>query len=782
MNISAQHPKPLEEIIYRSLKTLKKRGVDVSRELTEEILLLSKTDPAVIEEYLTKAKELALSTNLSNSANDFTNSSINLLKQKPELLQKFYDTGVQVLNESDYKLHNIFSNISEVFAKAPHNVDTYTKLGLELLNFEKQNPQGLAKSFFDNCQSIAINNPSKLKDCAKYNKKIYSLDCAIINENNYVELFLSISPDIINNYPQYFNEYARAALKIIKFDKKRYESQVFPAYVEGVSEILSSKHEYFMLLVRHGLKLLNKHMLDQCPTNFFNKSKILTQLSPEKIQKYVDTGFKLANTKAPHQFFGYPDECYFASAPEILLHKPEMFETYVKDSLKIFNHKFKNSISDIKGYLSTAGKVIIKYPEIYGTYLKYTRKAIRADHRFCGMHFSHVDCDKLLENPVMYEKFAKIGIRLYLQANKPVAAFRTARAFYECFYNSQENINLDILYHVSELIDNKRKKYILPKNLETKIPYGIDQDVGSNFNLIAYIIMDTVIKKISHSEMTLEENTALNYFSKEFSEEMMQSKRPTVDRLKYPLIDALIRKDRTFPYINIIHKEDRCYCSREEEKKQNQIVNNVLIELEHYLEKACKISTQSITEIRELKRMFNANFQPIDTRIEFNENRLDDYLSKRKDCLSYDGKYAAEFKNLLMNSFTTIINVDVPTSGNLRGIYDQYHIARIISCVGDIQNNRIWYIGGLSSDYYLNFIPEWKNYMYKSIIETAKHNKKKIDGVFFDLNPRNRDVTSHKWAEYVATRLGLEKDKDYFFDYKNLSTEKFPTHRKGKLF
>jgi hypothetical protein len=70
--------------------------------------------------------------------------------------------------------------------------------------------------------------------------------------------------------------------------------------------------------------------------------------------------------------------------------------------------------------------------------------------------------------------------------------------------------------------------------------------------------------------------------------------------------------------------------------------------------------------------------------------------------------------------------------------------------------------------------------LYESIEEVAKKNN--FDSVFFDLNPLNRSKHSHRFAKYVADRVGLEEDVDYEYLKKNVGTKENPTHRKQTMF
>ncbi|MGV8171875.1 MAG: hypothetical protein ACP5OA_04240 [Candidatus Woesearchaeota archaeon] len=790
--------KPLEQIIIRSLKTLKKREITVSPETIKKIWRHADKYPDKIRDYLQQGIKLSLENRVEKSQiSDYMRTAVNIVGQKPELLDEFYEKGLNVIDISKGKIGNFFPNALKVFLRMPENIETYLKYGLEVWDIEKLEPQHLAENFFEHATTLTIKKPFELERYVYYAKKI--------KESGYdypTKVFLECAPKILIKFPEFFNEYAETSIKLIEAEKNREKgwdhrakdwyigaTELGPgkgnnidSYLGFARHIMESRPELFSIYGKEGLKFIeNKNLEIGVAGSFFRKGFDLILKNPEKLSEYIDRGIKLGRERYKNE--RYPVEVYFRQAPDLLIKKPEEFQKYIEDSLKIFEYsKNKREVMGLAAsYLMTASKILTELPDIYQSYLKYAKKIIKINPEL-GKRFLDIKPRRIFKDPEIFEKMAKMGLTMSKKSTDAAKKF-----FWYCDMH-ELNITVNNIITFNDMMSEKRT--YLTKNLYDIILRTEDIYEEDIIEKRAYNTTISLIKSMGRKKLDRDEALALDSFSEEFIKKIKDETHTSLyDKKTYPKISALLKNEINFPEKEDINSYRFGKWSIENSDKKIKSLKfgkELLIELKHYFETTKNFSEDLMEEIRLLQEMYDANIYANRLRFASNGNILDDFFSEREDCLSYKGKYSEASKNLLLNKYSLIHNISTICAYSKPREYEdntsRKDLGRIISCVAKIEDKKVLYVAGISSNPELGCILEWKKGAYDAIIETARLNRRKIDGVFFDLNPRNRDKLSHNWAEYVAKRAGLKKGVDYIYQNKNLSTKDFITHRRGTIF
>jgi len=777
MNPQSTHQKPLEDIIHRSLKTLRRREIDLSLDIMNELWRLSKEKPSIVVDYLVKGLDMSLEKEkiTIEHAYTFLKNALSIINERPEQLQKYYDLGLESIKESEGHIYSFLSDSPELFIKAPEMVDEYFSIGINLLNLGKDHMNSISEAFFTHGVDIAIKKPSKLKKYSEYIRKILSL-------GELSTSFISDAPEVIIDYPKHFREYAETNIKIIKTDKRRklktrINSMVSSFYLTFAKEILRSNSERLSLFGKTGLDLLkNIYVAQDFAEGFFIGGKDIILNCPEKLPEYIANGMTMYHKV--YKYSAYPLAPYFFSATKILIQKPQKFKKYIHDALQLFDstRNCDNTISLTSSYLSHASTILLTdSEEIYPIYLRYAKKLLNIDSKI-GEEFLETTPKELILHKDIYENFSKMALKLSQESN--LSALKYLKHFKEGFDTCIQMPEMNKFY---TLIYNKITPYLKKHACEIEIKKI--ENVNENIPVDSYNKVKAIVKKISGEDLTIEEHDAFQQFSPVFIKEIDGDCGSIINSHNYPIITDLLHKDKTFPSLEALSQ--KIIGIKDEKTKKNvYFIQNVLDELQNYFYQTNSLSEDSLEDIDKLYEDFvHEGLKGNKIKIEFNENRLDDYFSDCNDCLSANGKYSGEAQNFILNSYAAMLSINSYWAGRgTKKVFSKETIGRVISCVSEIDGKKALYIAGFSGEYQVTHVPNWKKELYQTILETAKLNKDIVDGIFFDLNPRNRDLLSHKWTEYVAIQLGLEEDIDYSYELKNLSTDKFKTHRQRKLF
>jgi hypothetical protein len=773
MELSNTHQKPLEEIIYRGLKTLQKRETDLDPELSKDILNLAKQNPTTVLEYINQGLELSNENGKeSNHTIHYMINALKIVELHPDRLQKYYELSKEYIKKTG-KWNNAFIiHAPKIIIESPDNIEQYFQLGQELINLQTDELKSISETFFEHGVNIAIKKPSKLKKYVKHIKDIHEID-----QNNIS--FIIDAPEVLLNYPKHFKEYSKTFTQLMREEKKRAKitgvnTDCSGWYLAFAKEIIKTDAEKIKLFSRKGLELLkDRYLSPAIAEGFIIGGKDIVLNCPENLEKYIQNGIKIEKEIYRSDFQSIVP--YFLAAKNILIKDPKKLKIYVQNAFKIFNipNLKGDNIKLVKSYISSGNHVLLNHPKEYNNYLSYAKNLAKLDSKL-GEKFLSLVRPEIISDTKIYQNFYQIALNLAKQS------IISAENYLTYFNQSDDQIKDPNINRLYDLISNKITPFL--KSYSREIRLDKLESQHNNIHLHEYYKTTALLKTVWKRELTPEEKNSIKDFSPQFIKDLNEHKF-LGDKNSCPNIFKLKSKEKFFPTLEELSKKDLWTSEKDKSFDSKIFIQNILEELSDYFSRS-KMSEEFLYEINTLYEHFAHNtIRANKIKIEVNENRLDDFFSARKDCISVGGKYASEFQNFISNSYTTTISINAYDEGvAYKKIYSKENLGKVIACVAEIDKKKALYVAGVSMDSKISQIPNWKDETYRLILDLAKLNKDKIEGVFFDLNPRSISKMSHRWAEYLATQLELEKNKDYTYTQKNMSTENFQTHRKQRRF
>jgi len=466
-------------------------------------------------------------------------------------------------------------------------------------------------------------------------------------------------------------------------------------------------------------------------------------------------------------------EHYFTVLPQIIKLNEDIFHEYQETLFKLLEamtDKNNDEQQDaIKAFLSNSLDITTKTDK-FKEYAKFTLNIFKKAPEVAKAYVLTAS-DVLVNHPEQFKNFVSKGLQILKKSENAAEKY-----FLEYNPNAMQTAVAKIIESTFSEDHDKYLKanYWVKKQIVPRV-YTLGGSVQTN----AVCILEGLITALEDKTYRFVNSDTKNYFSRRFWKEILIDADRLRNEQKYPVLNKLF-KQHNFPDINTYRQYEFGSDFKSNlhiEETPSAIIRRSFKELKEYFTKEKRISAFSMREFLDLKQMYETF--DLEEYVYFGyNNKLDDYFTATKDCLSSLGKYAEEAANLLRNFYSLIFSI------NSTGYDEDFKesIGRAIMNVATIDGKDVLYVAGVSANEKLTLVKGWQNEVYKGIMKTARKNQDKIDGVFFDLNPRNNSRFSHEWARYVVQRIGLQQYKDYTYGEQKLETDTHKTHRREILF